>query len=48
MTYDMDANALVFDLSYGVRKHWKTSMEAPDPNQPKLPLEVERVRMGEN
>ena len=48
MTYDMDANALVFDLSYGVRKHWKSSHEVPDPNQPKLALDVDRVQAMEN
>ena len=48
MTYDMDKNSLIYDLSFGVRKHWKDTEEVPDPNQPKLPLEVERVRMEEN
>lgn len=39
MTYDMDAGKLDADLSYGVRKHWKHTQEAPDPNQEKLPLD---------
>ena len=48
MTYKMDSNVLEFDLSYGMRKHWPSTQEVPDPNQPKLALDVDSVQAREN